>query len=67
MFCRRSKNSSHVAAFGVSRAYAVSSISKSNISIDPEIDDYLGLSRKTMNMTRFVILRVSNESNIAEA
>ena len=66
MFRRRSQNLANIASLGVSWPDAIGPIGECDISIDVEIDDNFGLPRKTMNMPRLMVLRISNEQNIAE-
>ena len=66
MFRRRSQNLTHIAALCVARANAVGPIGERNISIDADINDNFGFSRKTMNMTWLMVLRISDEQDIAE-
>ena len=66
MFHRRSQNLTHVAALCIARANAVGPVGECDISIDAEVNDNFSLSRKAMNVTRFVVLRISNEQDIAE-
>jgi hypothetical protein len=67
MFRRCPQNLTHITALGVARANAVGPIGEGDISIDSEVDDNFSLCRKTMNMTRLMVLRISNELDIAEA
>ncbi len=66
MFRRRSQNLPNIAALCVSWPDAIRPISECDISIFTDIDDNFGLSRKTMNMPRLMVLRISNEQNIAK-
>ncbi len=67
MFRRCSQNPAHITALCVARANAVGPIGESDIPIDADINDNFGLSRKTMNMTRFMVLRINFEQDISEA
>src|SRR5260370_11923192 len=67
MFRRCSQNPAHINALCVARANAVGPIGESDIPIDADINDNFGLSRKTMNLTRFMVLRINFEQNISEA
>jgi hypothetical protein len=66
MFRRQIQNSMDIAALGVPWANAVRAVRERNISIDADINDDFGLSRKTMNVTRLMILRIGNEQDTAE-
>jgi len=66
MFRRCSQNLTHIAALCVARANAVGPIGERDISIDAEVNDNFGLSRKTMNVSRLMVLRISNEKDSAE-
>jgi hypothetical protein len=66
IFRRRSQNLTHVTAFCVAWANAVGPIGECDISIDADINDNFGLSRKTMNVTRLMVLWISDEPDIAE-
>jgi len=50
----------------VARANAVGPVGECNTSVDTDINDNFGLSRKTMNMSRLMVLWISNERDIAE-
>src|SRR5258708_239187 len=67
MFRRCSQNPAHITALCVARANAVGPIGESDIPIAADINDNFGLSRKTMNMTRFIVLRINFEQDISEA
>jgi hypothetical protein len=67
MFRRRPQYLTYITALGVARANAVGPVGECDISIDSEVNDNFSLSRKTMNMTRLMVLRISNEPDIAEA
>lgn len=60
MFRSRFQNPTHIAALGVARANAVGSVGEHDISIAAEVDDDFLLSRKTMNVTGLMILRIGN-------
>jgi hypothetical protein len=66
MFRRCSQNPTHVTALGVARANAVGPIGECDISIEAEVNDNFSLSRETMNVTRYMVLRISDEPDIAE-
>ena len=66
MFRRQCQNLTHITALCVARANAVGPVGECNTSIDSDINDNFGLSRKTMNMTRLMVLWISDEQDIAE-
>jgi hypothetical protein len=66
MFRRRPQYLTHITALGVARANAVGPIGECDISIDSEVNDNFSLSRETMNVTRYMVLRISDEPDIAE-
>jgi hypothetical protein len=66
MVRRRSQNPADVAALCVARANSVRPIRECDIPIEVEVNDDFSLCRKTMNMTRLMILRISDEQDIAE-
>ena len=67
MFRRCSQNPAHVTALCVARANAVGSIGESDIPINADVNDDFGLSRKTMNVARLMVLRINFEQGISEA
>lgn len=66
MFRRRSQNLAHFTALCVAWANAITPIGECDISIDADINDNLGLSRETVNVTRLMVLRIGDEQDIAE-
>lgn len=66
MLRRNSQYPPHVAASGIGRSKTIVPIGKCNISVDAKAHDNFRLSGKTMNMARLMILRISNEQDIAE-
>lgn len=66
MFGRCPQNLAHITALGVARADAVGPVGECDISIDAMVNDNFNLSRETMNVTRLMVLRISDEPDIAE-
>jgi hypothetical protein len=66
MFRRRSHNLTHITVLCVPWPNAIRPIGECDISIDAEVNDNFGLSRKTMNMARLMVLRICDEPDIAE-
>jgi len=66
MFRRCPQNLAHITALGVARANAVGPVGQRKISVETMVNDDFRLSRKTMDMTRLMVLRISDETDIAE-
>jgi len=66
MFRRCPQNLANITALGVARASAVGPVGERHISVDSKVNDNLSLSRETMNVTRLMVLRISDEPDIAE-
>ena len=66
MFSRCSQNLTQITALCVAWPNAVGPIGEPDISISAEVNDNFGLSRKTVNVSRLMVLRIGNEQDIAE-
>lgn len=68
MFRRLPQNGSHshFAALGVGRADAIRPVGETYISVGAEVHDHFGSSCKTVDVPRFMVLRIGNEPHFAE-
>jgi hypothetical protein len=66
MLRRPFQNLAHVAAFGVARANAIGPVGQLDVSGHAKVHNHFGVTDKTMDVSRLMILRVRNESSVSE-
>jgi hypothetical protein len=57
----------HIAALRMTRPDCIHAVGQRNCPVLPQVYDYFDLADKTMNVARFVVLRIGDKSCAAKA